>query len=205
VAYALAYVKVLTEYLQFVDRVPTFVPEVLNRVVEYSQGFNTKLCVSIVGGAAVQSGVLKSITAKHLTLAEQSLGFVVALLVHVKDMMAKYLSGRQAVLLKEFDRVISDYRANLQEVHMRMVSIMEERLKAHCETLRETPLNDPVEDLRSLEPNVYMKSLVKETQKMHKIMTRSLHPEVVKVSSFETVSDWWWWWLENICRYLCIV
>jgi hypothetical protein len=58
-----------------------------------------------VGGAAVQSQVLKSITAKHLALAGQSLECVRAILPSLRQTVEEALLKQQKILAAEFDKV----------------------------------------------------------------------------------------------------
>jgi vacuolar protein sorting-associated protein 54 len=50
---------------------------------------------------------LKTITAKHLALAGQSLGFVIALLPHIKNDIESQLPAKQKMLANDFDRVLT--------------------------------------------------------------------------------------------------
>ena len=70
------------------------------------QFFNTRVCGVIVGGAAVQSNVLKSITAKHLALAGQSLGFMISMIPFIKSTVESALPPKQQILAADFDRVL---------------------------------------------------------------------------------------------------
>ncbi len=60
----------------------------------------------IVGGAAVQTAVLKSITAKHLALAGQCLGFVIVLMPFIRQAVEQALPEKQKMLAADFDKVM---------------------------------------------------------------------------------------------------
>lgn len=109
----------------------------------------------IVGGAAVQSQVLKSITAKHLALAGQSLECVRAILPGLRQSVEEALPRQQKILAGEFDKVSKvnnnanvvwcqllsliffhqDFESNIDQVFKRITMIMSERLQAHCEAM----------------------------------------------------------------------
>lgn len=179
---ALIFLKMCNEYILIADQAASLTPEVLNRLVEIFKFFNTRVCGAIVGGGAVQNGTLKSINAKHLALAGQSLGFVMALIPYAKKDIERYLPAKQQALVNDFDRVHQDYKNNQDIVFERIVTIMEERIGMHIKDINKIDWDkEPGADAaKDSEPSEYMKNLVKDTVKLHKIVRKHLSPDAVK-------------------------
>ncbi|KAH8494769.1 hypothetical protein H0E87_021251 [Populus deltoides] len=76
--------KMLSEYMDMNNFLPTLSSEVVHRVVEILKFFNTRTCQLILGAGAMQVSGLKSITSKHLALASQVIGFVHAIIPVLK-------------------------------------------------------------------------------------------------------------------------
>ncbi|KAI3643121.1 hypothetical protein MP228_012676 [Amoeboaphelidium protococcarum] len=197
---ALLLVKMLDEYLICIQNAPALASDVLNRIVDLAKFFNSKTSGIIVGGNAVSSSVLKSITAKHLALAGQSLGLMIALLPKIKSQVEKAMTSKQQqVMLQEVDKVVTDFSNNREQVYSRITLIMQERVAAHASQI---PLMDWEQDMvaadsqsgidaqsgvnsnskdaqqpAELDAMPYMKALVKETIKLHKILHKYLFAE----------------------------
>ena len=53
----------------------------------------------------MRSAGLKNITARHIALAAQSLGIVIAIIPYIKKGISQFLPSKQQVLLNDFDRI----------------------------------------------------------------------------------------------------
>ena len=62
----LMFLKTLTDYVTCAEKLPSLVPEILNRIIELLKVFNSRVCQVILGGAAMSSAGLKSITSRHI-------------------------------------------------------------------------------------------------------------------------------------------
>jgi len=122
--------------------------------------------VLMAGAMRPESANLKSITFKHLALASQSLGLVLALLPHLKALLAAYVPESHRHLLKETDAAIADYERHQQELFAKFVSILEERRRGHVSNLAE--LLAPSEERRRPEPSTSIKLVVRDITQMHK-------------------------------------
>jgi vacuolar protein sorting-associated protein 54 len=89
----------------------------------------------ILGAGAMRSAGLKNITARHIALAIQTLGVVVAIIPHLCTAISNRLPTKQQVLLGGFDRLLRDYRDHQNELYFKLVNIMQERLVVHCKGL----------------------------------------------------------------------
>ncbi|CAG8644012.1 7580_t:CDS:10 [Funneliformis caledonium] len=98
-------IKLLGDYLRCMVNIPTLTNETMNRVVDILNLFNSRTCQVILGAGAMRSAGLKNITAKHLALASQSLGAMIALIPFIRECIRHSLNTKQAVMLTEFDRI----------------------------------------------------------------------------------------------------
>jgi len=101
----------------------------------------------VLGAGAMQVSGLKSISAKHLALANQAVCVVLALLPSVSVCLGALLpETRHLLLLSELDRLRQDYALHRDEIHSKLVTIMQERLRFHSRKLPNalTAWTDPV-------------------------------------------------------------
>lgn len=132
---ALMLIKILAEYLQCMERLPALSTDVVHRVVEILQLFNSRTLHLVLGAQARKLAQLKTITAKHLGLASQCLGLVIAIVPHLRDHLAKHLPTRHHVLLADLDRVLGDYADHREQIFVKFVSILSERIQLHGKTM----------------------------------------------------------------------
>uniref|UniRef100_A0A6N2K5X8 Vacuolar protein sorting-associated protein 54 C-terminal domain-containing protein n=1 Tax=Salix viminalis TaxID=40686 RepID=A0A6N2K5X8_SALVM len=180
--------KMLSEYMDMNNFLPTLSSEVVHRVVEILKFFNTRTCQLILGAGAMQVSGLKSITSKHLALASQVIGFVYAIIPVSKFLCASCLSkeirrvlflkvpeARKVLLLSEIDRVAQDYKVHQEEILTKLVQIMRERLLHHLRSLPQIveSWNRAVDT--DSQPSPFALTLVKEVTYLQRILSRTLH------------------------------
>ena len=79
------------------------------------QVFNSRTCQLVLGAGALAAAGLRSITAKHLALAAQCVGAVMALHPSLSAAFTGPLpAARRAILLPDFERVLQVGRLNTQ-------------------------------------------------------------------------------------------
>ncbi|KAG0942041.1 hypothetical protein G6F57_004640 [Rhizopus arrhizus] len=148
---------------------------VVQKLLELLKLFNSRVCQVILGAGAMQSAGLKNITAKHLALASQSIGVMVVLVPKLKECMESYVSSKQANLLSEFDRIVNDYTNHQNEIHTKLVAIMNERFTAHVKAMQSIQWDEEEkEGVVGKHANVYMETLVTETIRLHKVLSKYL-------------------------------
>ncbi|KAJ3042297.1 hypothetical protein HDV00_007664 [Rhizophlyctis rosea] len=174
--------KMLTEYISCVEYLPALTTDVMNRITEILKLFNSRTCQVILGAGAMRSAGLQNITAKHISLAAQSLGVVIAIIPHLKNMIQRHLPPKQHVLLGDFDRLLRDYKDHQSELYVKLVSIMTERLRVIAESLRNINWDspDPHDFPAEATISLHMDNLVKETSRLHTVIMRYLSTETVK-------------------------
>nr|XP_027189277.1 vacuolar protein sorting-associated protein 54, chloroplastic isoform X2 [Cicer arietinum] len=98
--------KMLSEYIDMNNLLPTLSSEVVHRVAEILKFFNTRTCQLVLGAGAMQVSGLKSITSKHLALASQVISFIHAIIPEIRQILfLKVQETRKSLLLSEIDRV----------------------------------------------------------------------------------------------------
>eukprot|EP00965_Chrysotila_dentata_P148457 4901864-Pleurochrysis_carterae.AAC.1 len=70
----------------------------------------------MAGAMRPESAGLKSINAKHIALSSQALGLVIALLPHLKAILAAYMPEGQRRLLAEMDTAAEDYEEHQSQL-----------------------------------------------------------------------------------------
>jgi len=176
--------KMLKDYLQCLEQLPTLNTDILQRIIDLLQLFNSRTCQLVLGAGAMHLVQLKSITAKHLALASQCLSVQLALIPHIKVHLQSFFPAKKHILLNDFDRVVQDYQAHQQEISQKFVAIMKERVQAHCRTLKAA---DWSKEEQTAVPTAPIGALVKETATLHKVLTQLL-PASQVMQIFENVA-----------------
>ncbi|KAL9687460.1 hypothetical protein QQ045_031863 [Rhodiola kirilowii] len=168
--------KMLSEYIDMNNCMPSLSPEIVHRVVEILKFFNTRTCQLVLGAGAMQVSGLKSITSKHLALASQVISFSYAIIPDIRQtLFLKVPETRKQLLLSEIDRVAQDFKVHRDEIHSKLVQIMRERLLVHLrglpqivESWNRAEDNDP-------QPSQFARSLTKEVGYLQRVLSRTLH------------------------------
>ncbi|EJD44172.1 Vps54-domain-containing protein [Auricularia subglabra TFB-10046 SS5] len=174
----LAVLDLAADYLRTVLSLGSLSSEAVGKVIEFLKAFNSRTCQVVLGAGAMRSAGLKNITAKHLALASQSLAIMIALIPYVRETFRRHLSPKQAVMLVEFDKLKRDFQEHQYEIHEKLVAIMKDRLLVHCKSLQEVQWEQAAEQPG---PNAYMKLLVKETETLHKVLSKYLPAQVLEL------------------------
>ncbi|KAK3242414.1 hypothetical protein CYMTET_47899, partial [Cymbomonas tetramitiformis] len=148
-------------------------PQVVHRWAEVLKLFNSRTCQLVLGAGAMQVAGLKSITAKHLALANQSLTLILGLLPHIRRALKALLpEARHHLMGNVLDRLSQDYGLHRDEIHSKLLAIMQERLLVHSRQLPsivELWMRDK-EDA-DVEPSDFAKALVKEIGVLQRVLT----------------------------------
>lgn len=181
---ALMLVKILADYLNCMDLVPSLSTDIVHRVVEILQLFNSRTLHLVLGAQARKLAQLKTITAKHLGLASQCLGLVIAIVPHLRDRLAARLPSRHHVLLADLDRVLGDYADHREQIFVKFVSILSERIALHGKTMATLDYRD--DSLSS--PTAPMAALTKDTTTLHRLLHELLPSHQLRVVFARIVS-----------------
>ncbi|ORY40384.1 Vps54-domain-containing protein [Rhizoclosmatium globosum] len=186
--------KMLTEYLQGVENMPSLATEVLNKTLDLLKVFNSRICQVILGAGATKSAGLKNINAGHIaplltsaiSLTAQSLGAVIGYIPHLKAAIEHHLPPKQHNLLVDFDRILKDYKEHQTALYDKLVTIMQERLAYHAKNLLTVNWDAPdAKDMTSDQAcSIHIGGLVKETQTMHRAYNKGLEEELKKIELY---------------------
>ncbi|GIL65062.1 hypothetical protein Vafri_18922, partial [Volvox africanus] len=131
---------------------------------------------------------LKSISAKHLALAAQSLAALLAALPLLRWQLAAAISdpARRALMMPEFDRLAQDLNLHVEEIHGKLVDIMQDRVLAAC---RQVSVDsdawsraDPSLQARQVAqpaPSEALKLLARQLNTLRSVLQPILQPEEV--------------------------
>lgn len=123
----------------------------------------------------------------YLALASQSLAVMIALIPKLKECIGRQLTPKQMGLLSDFDRIVNDYTDHQSEIHAKLVAIMNERFTAHVKSMQALQWDED-EPQTGKSANTYMETLVTETIRLHKVLSKYLPEHDLKVSTTLTMS-----------------
>jgi len=169
-------------------------PAISAALLDVLRVFNSRCQQLILGAGATKTAGLKNITTKHLALASQALGFVVALVPYVRECVRRHLGsavGGSTAVLAEWDKTKRLYQDHQAGIHDKLVDIMTARSGAHVSTMRSLPWDSPEDDGK---PSAYMETLTKETLTLHRVLSRHLPAfdvQMIMRRIFETYRTQW--------------
>jgi vacuolar protein sorting-associated protein 54 len=162
--------------------------EISTHILEYLKLFNSRSSQLILGAGATKSAGLKNITTKHLALASQSLRFVVTLVPYVREFVRRRGGNVASGVMGEFDRVKRLLQEHQAGIHDKLVDIMSGRAAAHINSMKRLDWNRAASAASDKEAgeagedvNEYMKTLVKETSTLHKVLGKHLPEGTVQM------------------------
>ncbi|XP_071832408.1 vacuolar protein sorting-associated protein 54-like isoform X1 [Apostichopus japonicus] len=162
--------KMVAEYCQCVRDMPSAAGDILTRLVEILQIFNSRSCQLILGAGALQLVGLKTITTKNLALTARCLQLVAFYIPIARDFFAERLPTKQMILLKNCDKICKDYNDHVQEIFNKLVAIMDDSL-SQC--LSTWVVKAPV-------PSPCFREICKRNRRLHEAISVLLPSEQVK-------------------------
>jgi vacuolar protein sorting-associated protein 54 len=188
--------KVVNSVLVLFDLIATYVDcailleyvggEAIHRLVQVFGVYNSRSCQLVLGAGAMHLVGLKAITAKHLALSSQCLGVVISMIPTMARSVQERLSSKHHRMLKEFDRVIKDYKDHRTEIFQKLVKIMEDLVTSYS-----TKFIKEVQTKYSLIPNrnripdkvpvdqeihVTIKTLMKQCKQLYRVLSSFVTP-----------------------------
>ncbi|DBA02352.1 TPA: LOW QUALITY PROTEIN: hypothetical protein N0F65_007171 [Lagenidium giganteum] len=127
--------EIVMNYMSCAANFPVLATDVLQRSIEIFRLFNSRTTQLVLGAGAMQIARLKSISARHLAVASQSLELSMTLIPHIKAALAAHFTDRQKLLLEEFDRVLRDYAEHNDKIFSKFTSIVEDQMKRCLENV----------------------------------------------------------------------
>ena len=161
---------------QLLQGIPSMSTEISASLLDYIKLFNSRSSQLILGAGATRSAGLKNITTRHLALSSQSLNFITAVIPYIREFTRRYLPS-SSNMISEFD----DTRRRLQEhrlgIHDKLIEIMTGRATSHINAMKKVSWNMSSD----AQVNQYMETLIKETTTLHKVLTRHLPENDVRM------------------------
>lgn len=172
---AIEVITLSTSYMEAAVLLPHLSGDIVNNLVGLLRQFNTLANQLILGAGATRTAGLKHITAKHLALASESLGFVAYMAESIQKFFRRNVVNQSQALLPEFSSVAEGLRKHQEEIHQKFVTLMSDKINMHCAAISKTDWAQPV----TKQPPVhkYMEDLIKETSILVKIMKGILPKE----------------------------
>ena len=201
---ALMLIRTLNDYSDIAESIPDLSADVARRVAELLGAFNDGACVLVLGAQAMQGANLRSITAKHLSVTQQSLRLFQSLAPVLKarlsditttkfgsssdNLAAAAVEGkppssgnedaRRKLAFANLDKVGRDFETHCERIHLKLIEIIRERLRFHrggLPQLAKAWENEPIEDFDK-EASQFSKGLMKELGTLSKVV-RSMFEE----------------------------
>uniref|UniRef100_UPI00398E7D5C vacuolar protein sorting-associated protein 54 isoform X4 n=1 Tax=Pristiophorus japonicus TaxID=55135 RepID=UPI00398E7D5C len=150
-------IRIIFEYCQCVDDIPSITTDMLTRLSDLLKHFNSRSCQLVLGAGALQVVGLKTITTKNLALASRCLQLIVHYIPIIRVHFEARLQPKQYNMLRHFDHITKDYNDHITEILAKLVAIMD----GLCDkTLSKYEVKAPV-------PSACFRNVSKQTAKMH--------------------------------------
>ncbi|XP_041352361.1 vacuolar protein sorting-associated protein 54-like [Gigantopelta aegis] len=162
--------KMVVEYCQCLNDIPTAAPDLLTRLIDLLKTFNSRTCQLVLGAGALQLVGLKKITTRTLALASRALQLVVHFMPRVQDHFQIMLPQRNQNMMKHLGQIVKDYNNHIEEISNKLVSIMDNMMEP---LLSKYEVKAPV-------PSVCFRSICKQIAKLHEALIDVLPSNQVK-------------------------
>ncbi|CAI5745519.1 unnamed protein product [Peronospora destructor] len=170
--------EIVMNYMSCAANFPVLATDVLLRSIEIFRLFNSRTTQLVLGAGAMQIARLRSISARHLALASQSLELSMTLIPHIKAALAAHFTDRQKLLLDEFDRVLRDYAEHNEKIFSKFTGIVEDQI---MKRFLENVATEVDYDFASLiVPTNPMRGITQSTLKLHGVLHPILSPPQMK-------------------------
>ncbi|XP_070588671.1 vacuolar protein sorting-associated protein 54 isoform X2 [Erythrolamprus reginae] len=150
-------IRIILEYCQCVDNIPSIVTDMLTRLSDLLKYFNSRSCQLVLGAGALQVVGLKTITTKNLALSSRCLQLIVYYIPVIRAHFEVRLQPKQFSMLRHFDHITKDYHDHIAEISTKLVAIMDTLFD---KLLSKYEVKAPV-------PSVCFRNICKQMAKMH--------------------------------------
>uniref|UniRef100_A0A4X2KY98 Vacuolar protein sorting-associated protein 54 n=1 Tax=Vombatus ursinus TaxID=29139 RepID=A0A4X2KY98_VOMUR len=118
-------IRIILEYCQCVDNIPSVTTDMLTRLSDLLKYFNSRSCQLVLGAGALQVVGLKTITTKNLALSSRCLQLIVHYIPVIRAHFEARLQPKQYSMLRHFDHISKDYHDHIAEISAKLVAIMD--------------------------------------------------------------------------------
>ncbi|XP_078464612.1 vacuolar protein sorting-associated protein 54 isoform X1 [Lampetra planeri] len=171
VSTVLLLIRMVLEYCQCVEDIPSVTTDMLPRLTDLLKHFNSRSCQLVLGAGALQVVGLKTITTKNLALASRCLQLILQYIPLIRAHFEARLQPKQYNMLRHFDHMTKDYSDHIGEISAKLVAIMD----SMCEKLLfRYEVKAPV-------PSACFRNVSKQMAKMHEAVCELLPNEQVQL------------------------
>ncbi|XP_053236287.1 vacuolar protein sorting-associated protein 54 isoform X1 [Podarcis raffonei] len=150
-------IRIILEYCQCVDSIPSIATDMLTRLSDLLKYFNSRSCQLVLGAGALQVVGLKTITTKNLALSSRCLQLIVHYIPVIRAHFEARLQPKQFSMLRHFDHITKDYHDHIAEISAKLVAIMDSLFD---KLLSKYEVKAPV-------PSTCFRNICKQMAKMH--------------------------------------
>ena len=175
---AVSCLRGLSSFLHLMTGLPSLASDVATSIISYLTLFNSRCTQLILGAGATRSAGLKNITTKHLALAATALSFISTLIPHVREFVRRHAGSGASVssIMGEFDKVRRAYLEHQQSIYDKLVDIMAGRATLHAKDMKKIKWDKDAKGVNS-----YMETMTKDTNTLHKVLTKHLPEGTVRM------------------------
>ncbi|NWI92388.1 VPS54 protein, partial [Pitta sordida] len=160
-------IRIILEYCQCVDNIPSITTDMLTRLSDLLKYFNSRSCQLVLGAGALQVVGLKTITTKNLALSSRCLQLIVHYIPIIRAHFEARLQPKQFSMLRHFDHITKDYHDHIAEISAKLVAIMDSLFD---KLLSKYEVKAPV-------PSACFRNICKQMAKMHEAIYELLPEE----------------------------
>ena len=164
-------IKIVVEYCQCVVDIPVMSKDILTKTVENLKHFNEGTCHLVLKAGAIKNIGLKTITAKHLGIASQSLSVVLLLLPWVRSIFIVHLPKSQHLLLDQINNLETDIQDHMNQIFSKLINIMGD---VYLGSLRNWQPKPPT-------PSQAITVVTRQTIKLHEALASLLQPSEIQL------------------------
>ncbi|XP_061478248.1 vacuolar protein sorting-associated protein 54 isoform X3 [Rhineura floridana] len=150
-------IRIILEYCQCVDNIPSIATDMLTHLSDLLKYFNSRSCQLVLGAGALQVVGLKTITTKNLALSSRCLQLIVHYIPVIRAHFEARLQPKQFSMLRHFDHIAKDYHDHIAEISAKLVAIMDSLFD---KLLSKYGVKAPV-------PSTCFRNICKQMAKMH--------------------------------------
>ena len=164
-------IKILIEYCQCVVDIPVMSKDILTKTVENLKHFNEGTCHLVLKAGAIKNIGLKTITAKHLGIASQSLSVVLQLLPWVRNIFTAHLPKTQHLLLDQINNLETDIQDHMNQIFSKLINIMGDVYRSSLHNWQPKPPT----------PSHSITVVTRQTIKLHEALASLLQPSEIQL------------------------
>ncbi|KFO21163.1 Vacuolar protein sorting-associated protein 54 [Fukomys damarensis] len=184
-------IRIILEYCQCVDNIPSVTTDMLTRLSDLLKYFNSRSCQLVLGAGALQVVGLKTITTKNLALASRCLQLIVHYIPVIRAHFEARLPPKQYNMLRHFDHITKDYHDHIAEISAKLVAIMDSLFD---KLLSKYEVKAPV-------PSACFRNICKQMAKMHEAIFDLLPEEQTQVGEYAGKL----YHKSGLCRAVCFL